>query len=240
MTGRCSTILGYAHQGAPIKGSASHNSMGAFRNAFNIGLNGIETDVQPTADGDLVMFHDRTLDRLTTGTGYVQDASTSYVQSLRLNDGASRIPLYSEFLDLLVASPGRRAVIEIKSSTVWTRALYRYKLVNPIIERGLLDQVIFYDPFVRRVAQQVEARFPQVQTAAKGWNQMSPDELMSMVDDLVVAQRKIDKAYADRIKALGGDVYLFAGGGGAWQVALDWKVRGVVTEDPPGLVAWCG
>jgi glycerophosphoryl diester phosphodiesterase len=203
-------------------------------------MDGIETDVQPTADGDLVMFHDRTLDRLTSGTGYVQESTTDYVRSLHLHDGTSQVPLYTEFLDLLQANPGKRAIIEIKSSTVWTRALYRDRLVAPIIERGLLDRVIFDDPFVRRIAKQLETPYPQVRTAAKGWNQITADDLMTMVDDLVVAQRKIDKTYADRIKALGGDVYLFAGGPGAWQVALDWKVRGVVTEDPPGLIAWCG
>jgi glycerophosphoryl diester phosphodiesterase len=240
LSGRCTALVGYAHQGVPIKGTYSHNSMGAFRNAASIGMDGVETDVQPTADGDLVMFHDRTLDRLTSGTGYVQDSSTAYVRSLKLRDGSSRVPLYSEFLDFLQANPGRRAIIEIKSSAVWTRALYRDRLIAPIIERNLLDKVVFDDPFVKRIATQIETPYPQVQTAAKGLNEMSPDQLMAMVDDLVVNRWKIDKAYADRIKALGGDVYLGGGVQSAWQSALDWKVRGVVTEEPSGLIGWCG
>lgn len=58
-----------AHRGASLH--APENTMAAFLLALQHGADGIELDVQITADGHVVVCHDRTLDRTTTGTGPV-------------------------------------------------------------------------------------------------------------------------------------------------------------------------
>ena len=69
-----------AHRGA----SASHpeNTMEAFRAAIEMGVDQIETDVRITADGELVLIHDATVDRTTNGTGKVAQMTLAELKAL--------------------------------------------------------------------------------------------------------------------------------------------------------------
>lgn len=64
-------VINYAHRGA--SGNYPENTMLAFQKAIEQGCTGIETDVQMTHDGVLVLIHDERLSRTTTGRGYIKD-----------------------------------------------------------------------------------------------------------------------------------------------------------------------
>ena len=53
----------WAHRGA--SGYAPENTMAAFEKAVEMGADGIELDVQLTKDGELVVIHDETIDRVS-------------------------------------------------------------------------------------------------------------------------------------------------------------------------------
>ena len=73
----------------------------------------IECDVQLTADGDAVVFHDFTLDRLTTAQGLVAGRTAAALGALQLTGGPDTIPSLAGFLALVA---GRVPVVcEIKS-----------------------------------------------------------------------------------------------------------------------------
>ncbi len=73
----------------------------------------IECDVQLTADGDAVVFHDVTLDRLTASSGPVMARRTSELTAMSLAGSDDRIPTLDAFLDLI---GGRVPLIcEVKS-----------------------------------------------------------------------------------------------------------------------------
>lgn len=57
------------HRGA--SGYVPENTLAAFLEAHNMGVDAVELDVQMTADGELVVLHDETLDRTTSGVGWV-------------------------------------------------------------------------------------------------------------------------------------------------------------------------
>ena len=61
----------WAHRGA--SGYAPENTMDAFRKAIEMKADGIELDVHLTKDGEVVVIHDEVLDRVSDGTGRVQD-----------------------------------------------------------------------------------------------------------------------------------------------------------------------
>ncbi|MGB3542460.1 glycerophosphodiester phosphodiesterase family protein [Rubrivirga sp.] len=72
-----------AHRGGPVPG-LPENAIETFENVLNHAPALIETDVRQTADGVLVLLHDDTLDRTTTGTGPLGDATLEDVRRLRL------------------------------------------------------------------------------------------------------------------------------------------------------------
>ena len=146
-----------AHRGGALLWP--ENSLLAYRNALALGADYLETDVHLTADGHLIVLHDPTLERTTTGRGAVRDASLADLGEVRLKaaDGtvtAERIPTLSELLDLLTPSTAR-LLLEIKVSAA--REAYpgiEEKTLALLKARGLLDRVIvmaFEDAAIRRV-----------------------------------------------------------------------------------------
>ena len=73
-------VLVSGHRGDRIHGL--ENTMTAFRLAVEAGVDMIETDVRMTADGQLVLMHDETVDRTTDGTGYVYDLTLAQIKKL--------------------------------------------------------------------------------------------------------------------------------------------------------------
>lgn len=98
-----------AHRG--LHGKDPENSMRAFEAAIGHGY-AIETDVRLSKDGQLVLFHDDGLARMTGVKRAVSDCTVSELKELRL-DGKEKIPLFSEFLEELA---GRAPLLlEIKN-----------------------------------------------------------------------------------------------------------------------------
>ncbi|MCH5156296.1 MAG: glycerophosphodiester phosphodiesterase [Clostridiales bacterium] len=87
------------------------NSIPAFEQASEQGF-AIETDVQMTADGVLVLFHDDTLKRMTGADGKLSNYTYEQLLELRLLDTDCKIPTFEEFL---AAANGVNLVVEIKT-----------------------------------------------------------------------------------------------------------------------------
>lgn len=68
------------HRG--VKAILPENTLISFQKAIDLGLNGIETDVHMTTDGQLVLHHDATLERTTNGTGKIEDFSYNELRKL--------------------------------------------------------------------------------------------------------------------------------------------------------------
>ena len=76
------------------------NSLSAFRAAIAAGY-AIELDIQLSADGQAVVFHDETLDRVAEGSGLVQDRSAAELGLIRLKNSRDTIPTFGETLALV-------------------------------------------------------------------------------------------------------------------------------------------
>jgi glycerophosphoryl diester phosphodiesterase len=85
------------HRGNPAE--FPENTLASFRSAIELGVDMIECDVHMTADGELVVIHDHTLERTTNGTGMVRDHTYAQLHELDAG-GGERVPLLREFLEL--------------------------------------------------------------------------------------------------------------------------------------------
>jgi glycerophosphoryl diester phosphodiesterase len=157
-------ILG--HRGA--SSDAPENTLAAFRLAMDQGADGVELDARLCRSGEVVVFHDERLERLTGAAGRVADTSWADLARLEVRAGpagapSGRIPLLS---DVLEALPRTAFVnVELKSedwngtrvaeaagvlleagghgthvvvSSFDPRCLLRLALAHPRVRRGLL------------------------------------------------------------------------------------------------------
>jgi len=74
-----------AHRGGASL--APENTEAAFRNAARLQADWIEFDVHRTRDGVLVIMHDDTVNRMTSGNGYIKDMTWSQLYELRMTNG---------------------------------------------------------------------------------------------------------------------------------------------------------
>ncbi|REK71682.1 glycerophosphodiester phosphodiesterase [Paenibacillus paeoniae] len=96
--------INFAHRGASAY--CPENTMSAFCHAIELGATGIETDVQRTKDGRLVLIHDESLERTTGDSRLVKDVE--YQELVRLDAGSwfsssfaeERVPLLEDLLKL--------------------------------------------------------------------------------------------------------------------------------------------
>jgi glycerophosphoryl diester phosphodiesterase len=95
------------------------NTLVAFRHAVSLGFAVIEVDLRATADGHVVIMHDDTVDRTTSGTGEVGRMTLAEIRSLDAGSHAGpgfageRVPTYAEALEALRGS-GATLVLDIK------------------------------------------------------------------------------------------------------------------------------
>lgn len=88
----------YAHRGLHGAG-VPENSLEAFRLAKEAGY-GVELDVHLLKDGNLAVFHDATLVRMTGAEGRIVDLTTDELKNYRLEGTEQTIPTFSEVLKL--------------------------------------------------------------------------------------------------------------------------------------------
>src|SRR5260221_8448451 len=105
-----------AHRGGALLWP--ENSLLAFRNAVSLGADYLEFDVHLSKDGEVVVIHDPTLDRTTTGVGPVRERTLAELKTLRLKDRAGMvteepIPTLDEVV-AVAAGGKRRMLLEIK------------------------------------------------------------------------------------------------------------------------------
>ncbi len=95
----------------------AENSITAFRGAIGLGVDLIEFDVHLSRDNKIVVIHDPTLGRTTTGAGAVVDHEWSELAKLRLKEGGhDPIPLFDEVIDLIEPTPlGLRMEIKVRA-----------------------------------------------------------------------------------------------------------------------------
>jgi glycerophosphoryl diester phosphodiesterase len=101
----------FAHRGLWSLEGPPENSVGAIAAACAAGY-GVELDVRITADGEAVVFHDPTFERMCGVKGWVEETLFEEARQLRLKGTEERIPTLSE---VLAAAAGRSMLlIELK------------------------------------------------------------------------------------------------------------------------------
>ena len=157
------------HRGAAAE--APENTMESFRLGLEAGADAIELDVHLTADGQLAVIHDETLDRTTDRTGRIADLTMAEIREADAGATFSRpddsghpfagrgltVPTLDEVLDWLPATSG--LVVEIKARAA-ADAVVDAVASHAVRSDGRLSVISFDEAAIERVRE----REPDIKT----------------------------------------------------------------------------
>ncbi|MEO9892123.1 glycerophosphodiester phosphodiesterase family protein [Aurantibacter sp.] len=124
------------HRGA--MGHVTENTLESIQKAMDIGVDMIEIDIFKIKSGELIVFHDDTVDRLTNTKGAVESFTLDELQQLKL-EGDLRIPTLQEVLDIIDNKVELN--IELKGSNTTD-------LLNKMLETNIKDTNWTLDSFI--------------------------------------------------------------------------------------------
>ncbi|WP_040211407.1 glycerophosphodiester phosphodiesterase family protein, partial [Clostridium polynesiense] len=158
--------LNYAHRGA--SGYYPENTMLAFEKAVEMGCQGIETDVQMTSDGVLVLIHDESLKRTTGVDALVKDYTFDDIRKLNAADYHSSKDSFQQIptaMELLEFAKNKDIIInfEIKTGIVFYEGIEE-KLINLIYKYGMEKKVII-SSFNHYAVAESKRIAPEIKTA---------------------------------------------------------------------------
>jgi glycerophosphoryl diester phosphodiesterase len=136
-----------AHRGGA--GLFPENTLYAFQESWKLGVDVLEMDIHETVDGPLVVFHDKTVDRTTDGTGKIGEKKLEEVKKLNAGfnfttDGGQTFPFRAEKItvptlkEVFAALPDGRFNVEMKPESATIAA----SLCGLIREHNLSERVI--------------------------------------------------------------------------------------------------
>lgn len=114
------------------------NSLEAIESAIQMGVDIVELDIHRTADGELVVCHDKTIDRTTNGKGKINELTLDYIRTRNLRAGHKivtrfKMPTLEEALDVCKD----RILINIDKGIN-----YYDQIMDMLVKRNMVDQVI--------------------------------------------------------------------------------------------------
>lgn len=93
------TILNIGHRGA--MGHEPENTLASIKKAIDLGADGFEIDVFKCLSGEIVLFHDKYLDKLTDGEGLIEKKSLIDLKKLSVLGTENKIPTLEEVLNII-------------------------------------------------------------------------------------------------------------------------------------------
>jgi glycerophosphoryl diester phosphodiesterase len=171
------------HRG--IGGLAPENTLPSFELAGKLGFWGAECDVRTTSDGNWMVLHDDTVDRMTNGKGKIKDLSFKNVQALNIVSGnnitkykGTKVPKLQDYL----ISCKRNGIV-------------------PIIEMKTADNLVYYDRFIKIIK-----KYGSIQkTVVISFSTVSLDELRKRDTNLTLGLlcNDINSFNIEYVKTLG-------------------------------------
>jgi glycerophosphoryl diester phosphodiesterase len=151
----------WAHRGSRTE--APENTLEAFWLAAEQGADGIELDVHMTADGQIVVAHDDSLERVSNGTGLIARKTLAELKALDFSKGfpkysPARIPTLAEVYDLIKPT-GLTINVEIKSGTTIYHGIEQ-KLIRLAEKCGMSDRILYssFNHYSLKILREIEPK----------------------------------------------------------------------------------
>lgn len=235
-------VLVIAHRGDHTE--APENTLKAISDAIAHHLNYVEVDLRATKDNQLVIMHDATLDRMTTGKGKVNELTLQDIVKYKVFDksrsqlGEHKIPLFSEVLDMCKGK--MKIYLDFKEADVKST----WELIR---SKGMENSLVVYINHINQYKdwRRIAPRVPLMVSLPDSVNSVkSLDYFLNMVDaefldgnytnytpEMVQhADLKNRKVWLDFQQANEGIEH--------WKRGVELGIQGFQTDKPRELKAW--
>jgi glycerophosphoryl diester phosphodiesterase len=152
----------FAHRGASAH--APENTLAAFELALAQNTDGIELDTKLSADGHVVVIHDRTVDRTTGVRGKVKDLSLANLRALDAGSSFAdifqneKIPTLEEVFEAL----GKRTFINVELTNYTTPRDHLVESVCILVKKFGLQNRIMFSSFFASNLSKAKTYLPEV------------------------------------------------------------------------------
>ncbi len=148
------------HRGCPRK--YNENSAEGVEAALKAGATHAEIDVHLSADGELVIMHDPTLDRTTNGTGRIRDLTLAEIRRYNIVDnvmlaGVSQIPILADMFEIIRKPEfvDKLLIIELKANDTSLVSALKSEIAKYPELRDRLMFITFYESLLSLLCEQM-------------------------------------------------------------------------------------
>lgn len=230
-------VVVIAHRGNHV--DVPENTYAAFEEGIKYHIDYVEMDLRTTKDGQLVIMHDGTVDRMTDGHGKVADLTLEEIDKLTIkgykSERSQRVPHFDEVLDLCRGKI--RIYLDFKEADV-------AQTVETLKKHRMLDQIIVYTGGDEaRAWRKLAPKVPVITTAPKNfksptefdkWLKSEPSEILdgplTILDPEMLAVAKWNQVYIwpDVMRPFEDDAW--------WTKILEAGATGMQSDHPAALM----
>lgn len=229
----------FAHRGASAH--APENTLAAFEQALEQGAEAIELDAKLSADGQVVVIHDATVDRTTGAHGRVRDMSLAELRALEAGSffssgySTEKIPMLEEVFEVV----GRRAFINVELTNYDTPRDHLVESVCMLVKRHNLQQRVLFSSFYASNLSKARSYLPEVPCGLLALNGLlgawarSFGFAFGKYAALHPNVADVTREQVQRVHRLQGRVHVWTVNPEAEIRRLfEWGVDGIFTDDP--------
>jgi glycerophosphoryl diester phosphodiesterase len=218
-----------AHRGA--SGRAPENTLAAFRLAMEMGAEMCELDVQQTADDRLVVMHDDTLNRTTTGKGNLWEMTLAELQQhdagawFDRRFAGERLPTLEQVMAL--ARGKMKLNIEVK---MHGHERNLAALVVDTVQREKFIDDCLVTSFDWKAVNEIKNLAPELKAGyIFGWKEFSAEVFDAPVEVLSAHYGLADAGFLERAHAAEKKVHV-------WTVNYKWMMRRLIKRGVDGII----
>jgi glycerophosphoryl diester phosphodiesterase len=248
--------LVFAHRG--FGDLAPDNSLYAVERALAAGMDGVDVDGQLTRDGELVIFHDLSVDRLTSGTGRVSDKTRDEMLALDLGPkyDSTILGAYVRTFEDFVGTVKGRGILMVELKVPGMAATGIEERAVAVIRNHDAHASVVLSSFNPLVLRRLKKLDPRVRTALifmdTNWNpellaEIRPEDRVDLPwavrqewvrravrkwvrPDLLSVNHEVDTDVTDRLIAKGWPVFI-------WTIDQEPDIRAALAKRPYGIIS---
>jgi glycerophosphoryl diester phosphodiesterase len=228
------TVLTSAHRAE--HNHHPENSLPAIQGAIDLGIDYVELDIRTTKDGQLVLMHDPTVNRMTDGKGEVKDMTLAQIKKLDLGVRFPgqfpnlRVPTFDEALELCKGKVG--IYVDTKDATP-------ADLIAAIERHDMGDHVMFWSEHQDFLKQIHELR-PKWIIMPEAFNPKNVKKVVELLHPQLLGadERDFNSATIAAAKEANVGIFVDRQTEKEWQDAVDQGAVGIQTNHPEELIAF--